>query len=275
MRFRDKVFEEDWEKVKSETKRYPLILILHHVFGTAAIAIIILQSTLSLNIYVFTIWLILGLVTLLLDIFRGNKLALGSEMAFGFFFVFGTALSLLLGNINSMFFPDTLGRIDIILFQVSVGLCIVIRFLLALYYLEFKAHEGFYIVPISQYSQEQLKHYQDNLILTDFEQKIDEKIKLLEKWRFLFSKMFWPLVFMIILAVIAIAYSFLIYFIIPNDSIAELIIKPSLIVITVLYTIIVIRVHAILPKIKDGKDLLEEKQTKTSEIEELIEQAQL
>ncbi len=271
MRLRDKVFEDDWEQATRETQRSSLVILAHHFFGIAAIAIIILQSAISLNIYIFTIWLVLGLIILLLDISRGNKLNLGNELAFGFFFIFGTAFSLLLGNFNSMFFPDTLGRIDIILFQISAGVCVVIRLLLTLYYMEFRTHDGFFIIPTSNYSQDQLKQYQDNLTLTDFEQEKSEKEGFLKNWRLLFQQMLWPLVIIIILIIVAVAYSFMIYFIIPNDSIAELIIRPSLIVVAILYTLLLLRTHTILPQIKNEAELSPETEEDIEESDEIID----
>ncbi len=256
MRFRDKVFEEDWKKKSIETQRISPLLIAHHLFGVVAIAIILLQSAISLNIYVFTIWLVIGLVILLIDFSRGNKLTLNGELIFGFFFIMGTALSLLLGDFTSMFFPDSLGRIEITLFQVAAGLCVVIRFILSLYFIEFKSQEGFYIVPASNYSQEQLKHYQDNLVLTDFERKQITADGVLKKWGFLLQKMLWPIVILLILVLFAVGYSVMIYFIIPNNSIAELVIRPSLIVIAILYTFLLIRTHTILPKIVEKQEQL-------------------
>ncbi|MCE7741998.1 MAG: hypothetical protein GOP50_06025 [Candidatus Heimdallarchaeota archaeon] len=270
MRFRDRVFEDDWEKKTIETRTFSPILLAHHFFGVAAIAIILLQSAISLNIYVFTIWLILGLIILLLDLTRGNKLTLSSELIFGFFFILGTALSLLLGNFTSMFFPDSLGRIEITLFQVSAGICVVIRFILSLYFIEFKANEGFHIVPTSIYSQEQLKHYQDNLVLTDFERKKNDEDRFLKKLGFLLQRMLWPSVILLILVLIAIAYSFMIYFVIPNDSIAEIVVRPSLIVIAMLYTVLLIRTHTILPKIIEKQKPPADKDEETEEIAEMV-----
>ncbi|MHA1199151.1 MAG: hypothetical protein ACTSQF_07360 [Candidatus Heimdallarchaeaceae archaeon] len=270
MRFRDKVFEDDWEKKTIETSKFSPILLAHHFFGVASIAIILLQSAISLNIYVFTIWLILGLIILILDITRGNKLTLSGELIFGFFFILGTALSLLLGDFTSMFFPDSLGRIEITLFQVSAGICVVIRFILSLYFMEFKTNEGFHIVPTSVYSQEQLKQYQDNLVLTDFERKKNTEDRFLKKWGFILQRMLWPSVIMFILVLIAFGYSFMIYFVIPNDSIAELVVRPSLIVIAVLYTILLIRTHTILPKIVEKQEPAIEKDEEAEEISELV-----
>lgn len=254
MRFTDKVFEEDWEKKTLETQKFSPVLLAHHLFGIIAIGIILAQSALSLNIYVFTIWLIIGLIILLIDVSKGNKLDLSSELIFGFFFILGTALSLLLGNFASMFFPDSLGRIEIILFQVSAGICVALRFILSLYYIEFSTHEGFYVDPASKHSKEQLQHYQDNLVLTDFERRKIDDDKFLKKWLFIIQKMFWPLIIIVILVLIAVAYSFIIYFIIPDNAIAELVVRPSLIVIAILYSVLLIRTHAVLPKIVSQKD---------------------
>ena len=254
MRFTDKVFEEDWEKKTIEIQKFSPVLLAHHLFGIIAIGIILAQSALSLNIYVFTIWLIIGLIILLIDVSKGNKLDLSSELIFGFFFILGTALSLLLGNFASMFFPDSLGRIEIILFQVSAGICVALRFILSLYYIEFSTHEGFYVDPASKHSKEQLQHYQDNLVLTDFERRKIDDDKFLKKWLFIIQKMFWPLIIIVILVLIAVAYSFIIYFIIPDNAIAELVVRPSLIVIAILYSVLLIRTHAVLPKIVSQKD---------------------
>jgi hypothetical protein len=153
-----------------------------------------------------------------------------------------------------------------------------VRFIVSLYYIEFKSHEGFYVVPTSVYAQEQLTHYQDNLVLTDFERKKTDENRLLKKWGFLLQRMIWPFIIMLILVLFAIGYALLIYFIIPNNTIAEFVIRPSLIVVAILYTILLLRTHAILPKIVDDPKQSQEEEfpeeigelTQTSEIIETI-----
>ncbi|MHA1218142.1 MAG: hypothetical protein ACTSSN_04005 [Candidatus Heimdallarchaeaceae archaeon] len=251
MRIRDKVFEADWKKTKKTAPGSQIMVFCHHLFGVIAIAIIILQSAISLNVYVFTIWLIIGIINLMIDLFRGGDLNLKNELSFGIFFILGTAFSLLLANVNSMFFPDTLGRIDIIIYQVSAGICIALRLLLSMFFLEFYSQERFYILPTGDYAIEQVKHYEDNLILTDFERVSVKELDVLQKWWILIKKMFWPLISILILILFAGLYSMIIYFIIPPNTIAEFIIRPSLIVVAILYTIILTRMNAILPKIKN------------------------
>jgi hypothetical protein len=268
MRIRDKVFEFDWEKTKKPAPGSQIMIFCHHLFGIAAIAIIILQSVLSLNIYIFTIWLIIGVVNLMLDLIRGVDLNLRNELSFGFFFILGTVISILLANYNSMFFPDTLGRVDIILYQVSVGICIVVRLLLSLFFLEFYSHERLYVKPVSEYAIEQVKNYEDNLTLTDFERLPIEELDVFQKWWTLFKKMFWPLISILILIFFAIIYALIIYLIIPQNSIAEFIIRPSLIVVSILYTILLIRMNAILPKIRDEPSIIVEENEEFEEASE-------
>ena len=274
MRIRDKVFADDWKKKESEIQILSPIVLLHHLFGVVGIIIILFQSALSLNVYVFTIWMIIGILILLIDIARGSKITLTGELIFGFLFILGTGISLLLGDFTSMFFPDSLGRIDIILFQVFTGVSIVIRFAISLYFIEFKSHEGFYVVPTSIYAQEQLKHYQDNLLLTDFERKKTNENRFLKKWGFLLQRMLWPSVIMLILVIFAIGYALLIYFIIPNNTIAEFVVRPSLIVVAILYTILLLRTHALLPKVIE-KPLSTQEEDKPTEVEELISELEL
>jgi len=275
MRFRDKVFEDDWEKKEIKMQKFSFLILLHHLFGIAAITLILFQSALSLNIYVFTIWMIIGIIILFFDVTRGNKLTLNGELIFSFFFVFGTGLSILLGDFSSMFFPHSLGRIEIILFQIFTGTFLVLRYTTSLYFIEFKSHEGFYVVPTSSYSQEQLKHYQDNLILTDFERKKTSEDRLAKKWFFLLQRMLWPAVIMLILVLFAVGYALIIYFIIPDNSIAEFIVRPSLIVVAILYTILLLRTHTILPEIVDRKDDFKEDEGTSDDMGELESEIEL
>ena len=117
MRIKDKVYEDDWKLTTLTATGSNLIAGAHHLFGALAIGLIVIQSAISLNIYIFAIWLVLGVVVLMTDLFRGAQVKLSSEVTFGFFFVFGVILSLLLANTGSMFFPSTLGRLDIIIYQ--------------------------------------------------------------------------------------------------------------------------------------------------------------
>ncbi len=251
MRIKDKVFEDDWKQTKKIASGSNTLVLVHLLFGVATIAIIIIQSALSINIYVFTVWLFVGLISLIFDVFRGNNITIKTESTFVFFLVIGTALSVILGNVNSMFFPDTLGRLDIILFQVSAGLCVVIRLSFAMFFIEFHSQDKTFIIPESTYASEQLKQYQENLLLTDFEVQKHRPIKSLYRWEIILHRMLWPFISLLVMVLVAILYSLLIYFIIPEDSIAEFIIRPSLIIIAILYTVLLIRTNAVLPKIKD------------------------
>jgi len=270
MRIRDKVFESDWEKTKKTAPGSQIMIFCHHLFGIAAIAVIILQSILSLNIYIFTTWLIIGVINLLLDLFRGGDLNLKNELSFGFFLILGTGISLLLANVNSMFFPDTLGRIDIILFQISAGICIVVRLLLSLFFLEFYSQERFYVIPVGEYAVKQVKNYEDNLTLTDFERRSIKELDVSQKWWILIKKMLWPLISILILVLFAIIYSLMIYYIIPQNSIAEFIIRPSLIVVSILYTILLIRMNAVFPKIREEIPILKEEDEEIVDLKEEI-----
>ena len=82
-------------------------------------------------------------------------------------------------------------------------------------------------------------------------------LKFFQKWELILHRMMWPFISLIVLILIAVLYSLLIYFMIPNNSIAEFIMRPSLIVIAILYTALLIRTNAVLPKIKDEKKSIE------------------
>ncbi len=250
MRIRDKVYVEDWKQTIITDPSSKIIAYAHHLFGALAIILIVIQSAITLNIFIFSLWLVLGIVILLLDIFGGNNVTLKGELGYGIMFVLGTVVSLMLGNVNSMFFPDTLGRIDIILFQVSAGICVSLRFLVSFFYIEFFTQEYDYIIPQSNHSKEQIQLYKENLVKTNFEHIEIEQIGVFQKWWSLFQRFLWPIVVMMILVIFAVLYSLLIYFIIPDDAIAELVTRPSLIVIAILYTILLVRTNAILPKIQ-------------------------
>ena len=255
MRIRDKVYVEDWKQTIITDPSSRIIAYAHHLFGALAIILIVVQSAITLNIFVFSLWLVLGIAMLLLDVFGGNNVTLKSELGYGIMFVLGTVISLMLGNINSMFFPDTLGRIDIILFQISAGLCVSLRFLIAFFYIEFFTQEYDYIIPQSNYSKEQIQLYKENLIKTNFEHTEIEQIGIFQKWWSLFQRFLWPIIAMLILVIFAILYSLLIYFIIPDDAIAELVMRPSMIIIAILYTVLLVRTNAILPKIQKSEKL--------------------
>ncbi|MFW9851454.1 MAG: hypothetical protein ACFFDS_00750 [Candidatus Thorarchaeota archaeon] len=272
MRIRDKVYVEDWKQTIITDPSSKIIAYAHHLFGALAIILIVVQSAITLNIFVFSLWLVLGIVIVLLDFFSANHVTLKGELGYGIMFVLGTVVSLMLGNVNSMFFPDTLGRIDIILFQVSAGLCISLRFLIAFFYIEFFTQEYEYIIPQSSYSKEQIKLYKENLTKTNFEHIEIEQIGVLQKWWSLFQRFLWPIVIMLILVIFAIVYSLLIYFLIPDDAIAELVTRPSMIIIAILYTVLLVRTNAILPKIQKQEKSEAENETEIIEDDEAKEE---
>ena len=142
--------------------------------------------------YIFSIWLVLAIVILMTDLFRGRRIKLSSEVTFGAFFIFGTAISLLLSNTNSMFFPATLGRLDIIMYQVLAGICVSLRFLITFFYVEYYEQEHHFIRTKSNYAKEQVQQYKDNLILTDFEYKEIQTISNMHKWGIIFKRIQWP-----------------------------------------------------------------------------------
>ena len=255
MRIRDKIFEEDWKKTTLLTPGSSILVISHLLFGVLAIVLILIQSALSLNVYVFSIWSIFGIIIVLTDLFRGNNIKLTSEIGFGFFFILGTVLSLLLGNVYSMFFPENLGRTDLLIFQISTGFCVTIRFLITFFYIEYFSQEQEYITPDSEYAKEQIDNYLLNLVKTDFECKSIEQIGLFEKWWYILKKMIWPLFSILIIIVLAVLYSLLIFYIIPSDAISELIIIPSLIIAAILYSVFLIRMNTILPKMQEKEEV--------------------
>ena len=258
LRIRDKIFEEEWKKTVVSTPGSSILVVAHLLFGLFAIAIIIIQSAFSFNVYIFSIWLIFGLIIFLTDIFRGSNIKLSSELGFGFFFILGTVLSLLLGNVYSMFFPENLGRIDILVFQISAGICVAIRFLITFFYEEYFSQEQEFIVPDSNYSKDQIDQYVLNLVKTDFEYKDIEQIGLFEKWWYILKKMIWPSISVSILIILAVLYSLLIFYIIPDNAISELIIVPSLIIAAILYSILLIRLNEVIPKMQEKeKKILE------------------
>ncbi len=267
MRIRDKVFEEDWELTSLTALGSTFIAGAHHLFGALAVSLIIVQSAFSLNIYIFAIWLVLGVVILMTDLFKGTQMKLSSEVTFGLFFIFGTILSLLLANPNSMFFPATLGRVDIIIYQSLAGLCIGLRFLSTFYYMEYLEQDHPFVKTRSKYTREQVQQYKDNLIKTDFEYISPEGIKTLQKWIVLFRRMLWPFMLLIIFAALAALYALMIFYLIPEDSLAEYIIRPSLILVAIIYSVLLIRTNAILPKIVDVDTQDNRQQGKNSDTE--------
>ncbi len=267
MRIRDKIYEEDWELTSLTALGSTFIAGAHHLFGALAISSIVIQSAFSLNIYIFAIWLVLGVVILITDFFKGTQIKLSSEIAFGLFFVFGTILSLLLANSNSMFFPATLGRVDIIIYQSLAGLCVGLRFLLTFYYMEYFEQEHTFVRTKSQYTKEQVRQYKDNLIKTDFEYISPEGIKTLQQWTVLFKRMLWPILILIIFTALAALYALMVYYLIPEDSLAEYIIRPSLILVAIIYSVLLIRTNAILPKIVDVDTQDDQQQEKNSDTE--------
>ncbi len=268
MRIRDKVFVEEWEQTTISDTAAPILAVAHHLFGALALGIIVLQSAISLNIYVFAMWLILGIVVLLIDFVRGTRLSLGNELSFGVILLLGTTISIITGNVNSMFFPETLGRVDIILYQISAGICVSIRFLLTFFYVEYFSQKNYYVKPISNYAEDQVHQYKQNLIKTDFEY-VDTKIQgVFQKWGEVFKQMFWPLIFLAILAAASVIYSLIIYYMIPRNAIAELIIKPSLIIIALLYTFLLIRTNSVLIKIHEKSKIEEEDDNELDELDE-------
>ena len=66
--------------------------------------------------------------------------------------------------------------------------------------------------------------------------------------------MIWPLFSILIIIVLAVLYSLLIFYIIPSDAISELIIIPSLIIAAILYSIFLIKMHTILPKMQEKEE---------------------
>ena len=270
LRIRDKIFEEEWKKTVVSTPGSSILVIAHLLFGIFAIAIIIIQSAFSYNV---SIWLIFGLIIFLTDLFRGRDIKLSSELGFGFFFILGTVLSLLLGNIYSMFFPENLGQTYIIVSQVSAGICVAIRFLITFFYEEYFSQEKEFIVPDSNYTKDQIEQYVLNLVKTDFEYNEIEHIGLFEKWWYILKKMIWPTISVSILILLAVLYSFLIYYMIPNDAISELIIVPSLIIAAILYSILLIRLNEVIPKIQEKeKEVPESDEWEENLLEEISEE---
>ncbi|MHA1778722.1 MAG: hypothetical protein ACTSYN_04030, partial [Candidatus Heimdallarchaeaceae archaeon] len=105
MRFRDKIFEEDWKRIKPSTTQARLLALFHHLFGIISIGLIIIQSTISLNVFLFTVWVMIGVVTLIIDIMNGTLVKLSHEIIFLVIIIFATLISILLGDYRSMFFP--------------------------------------------------------------------------------------------------------------------------------------------------------------------------
>lgn len=265
IRIRDKIYEEDWDQYAITAPGTSLLAFAHHLFGAIAISLIIIQSAFSLNVYIFSIWLILGIAIIMTDLFRGRNITLRSELAFGFFITFGTILSILLANVHSMFFLSNLGRLDIILFQISVGFSIALRFLITFFYVEYFTQERHFISPKTVYAKEQVLMYKENLFKTDFEHKEIHEISVFQKWWVIIKDQFWPLLIMSSFVIFAVIYSLIIYLLIPENAIAEFVIRPSLIILALLYTILLLRLNNQLPKIKD-KVLEENEESEEDEI---------
>ncbi|MHA2357724.1 MAG: hypothetical protein ACXABK_03015 [Candidatus Heimdallarchaeaceae archaeon] len=271
MRIRDRVFEEDWKKKILVAPGSSIMILAHHLFGALAIGIIVLQSAISLNVYIFSIWLILGIIIVLTDIFRGKEISLRTELSFGFFLVLGTIISLLIANPFSMFFPESLGVVEIIYYQSSAGLCVALRFFLAFFYIEYFSQEYDYLETSAEYSTNQLELYKLNLTKTDFEHEEIKQIGIFEKWWLVLKSFLWPFIIISILAIFSVLYALLIYYVFPSNTIPEFIIRPSLIVIAILYTILLIQMNSVLTKIHQ-KEKEEKNQTDIEESEESEEQ---
>ena len=79
--------------------------------------------------------------------------------------------------------------------------------------------------------------------------------------------MLWPVLILIIFTVLAAIYSLMVYYLIPENSLAEYILRPSLILVAIIYSVILIRTNAILPKIVDADKQDDHKQNKNFEKE--------
>lgn len=260
MRIRDRIFEEDWEKIFLSVRGSNIAHLTHHISGAITFALITIQSAISLNYIPFAIWLLLGVISVSLDFFSNESIGTASYLRFGFLLIFGTIISMFLVNFDSIFFQSTFGRIDIILWQIIIGLFIVVRLFMTFFYMEYFKSDFDIVKPRSNYSRNQLEQYEQNLIKTDFEFKKVASTSFWQKLSNMLGGFLWPLIILILLTLLSVGYAFLIYFMIPSNAIAELNVRPALIFMAVLYSVLLIRASAILPKTMKKKTSITENQ---------------
>ena len=254
MRFRDKIFEEDWEIVKPSTTLTRLLALSHHLFGIISIALIVIQSAISLNVFLFTLWTMIGVVILIIDIMGGTSIKLSNEIIFLLIIIFATIISLILGDYNSMFFPIQINGRDIRIYQIGAGVFVSLRIICTFIYVERSSQNKYTYRPSSSYTEEQVSEYKANLTKTDFEFTIPKIPSFLTKIRFFLEGLPVSLLIIGIFALLGIGYVGLIYLITPTNTIREFNVFPAFIIIGILFVLLLFRLASIAPKISSEKD---------------------
>ncbi|MHA1204068.1 MAG: hypothetical protein ACTSSL_03895 [Candidatus Heimdallarchaeaceae archaeon] len=253
VRIRDADFDANWNLEIKKTKGFQIIQILHLLFGFMALLLILVQSILSDNIIIFTVWMSFTIIILLIDISRGSNIKIQDEMAFFGLMLLGTLFSMYLANIKSMFFIDNFNRVNIILYQIFVGVFISQRFFFAIYFESVYNKEFKVLHPKTSYSSEQLKMYKNNLLKTDFSVKQVKQLALKNQFFYLLSTIFIPIIIIGIFVLLSYAYAFFIYLLLPNDVLKDFIIKPAFIVFSLLFSFILVRLVNSLPELLGKK----------------------
>ncbi len=249
MRKRDIGFEEDWKIETKDSKGLSLLLLFHHVFGLLALLVIILQSLLSLNIIPFAIWLIVLLITVIIDLSSAKSITFEKEIGFGFIIVIAILTSIVVANMESMFFVFILNK-SVISFQIVSGLFLTLRFTLTLIYMEFYSEELKVLQAKSKYSKEQMRLYQLNLMKTDFEIPTKQTFSLLAQLKQFFVSSIPSLGLFIVLSAVCVLYAYFIFYITPSDAIAQFMVFPALAFVTLLVVIVLLRLNVVVRNIE-------------------------
>ncbi|MHA1302836.1 MAG: hypothetical protein ACTSQE_09255 [Candidatus Heimdallarchaeaceae archaeon] len=260
-RIRDAGFVQSWEKTTIISKNADTIRILYHTFGIATFTIVIFQSIISKNIIAFVVWLVFGVVVIALDLLRGNNISIQKESIFSFFIILGTIFSIIIANVDSMFFIENLGRFELILYQIITGSCICARFFFALYFESFYGQEYQVLKAKDELAKKQFQMYKDNLIKTTFEFKKPSSLTSKQKWFGIFQSLSFPLLFALLFSIFALGYAAFIYFLIPPGTLKEYFVKPAFILFALLYTILLIRMKNILPELSKEERISAETET--------------
>ncbi|UJG42977.1 MAG: hypothetical protein K9W46_11445 [Candidatus Heimdallarchaeum endolithica] len=249
VRIRDADFNANWNLELKKTRGFQIIQILHLLFGFIALLLVLIQSILSENVIIFTVWLSFAIILLLIDISHGSNIKIQDEMTFFGLVLLGTLFSMYFANIESMFFIDNLNQLNIISYQIMVGVSISLRLFLAIYFESLYSKEFKVLHPKTIYSSEQLEMYKSNLLKTNFSVKQVRQLDLKEQFYYLVSKIFVPIIIIGFFVLLSYAYAYFIYLLLPNDVLKEFIVKPAFIVFSLLFSFILVRVANSLPEL--------------------------
>ncbi len=251
MRITDTGFETDWDKETLLPKGAKILLFFHHCFSILALALIIYQSAISLNILLFTLWLIIALVMVFIDILSGQEIKLENEVGIGVLIVFGAGISVIIANADSMFFVALLERIELLVIQIFSGLFLSFRLIIAFYYNEIFSNRYSVIKAKSSYSREQLELYKMNLYETDFEFDHSSMNIQIGYWLRLSKPLIWSSLLLAFFTSLGVLYALLIYLMTPETALAQFAPRPALIILTLLLSILLFRIIKTLPEIEN------------------------